>query len=210
MGYYRSGGGSVRFKDGTDLDGTVLPHVKATMFTDEALVANCSGGAFPEKGNVEDYKWYSWTDTKVCRTATTLLELIQQFVEESWFDEQDPMVLHFSDSQKIGQEEVLFQTLAPFIEANTDVEWTGEDGAHWRWAFDGERMVVQDAAIIYPGMTLGRKATTAQIERARQRYGSDEIEIDDTAEVSASGPDGDSGVWVQAWVWLADETGGDA
>lgn len=44
-------------------------------------------------------------------------------------------------------------------------------------------------------------ATTEQIQRARDEHGSDEVEIDDGAEIS----EGDGGVWVQAWVWLEND-----
>ena len=41
------------------------------------------------------------------------------------------------------------------------------------------------------------------IDRARELYGSNELEIDDDAALS----DGDDdGTWVAAWVWLADPT----
>lgn len=45
------------------------------------------------------------------------------------------------------------------------------------------------------------EATPEEIERAREKYGSDDIEIDNNALVSR----GDGGCFVQAWVWLADE-----
>lgn len=150
MGYYRSGGGTVRFKNDADLDGAVLQHVKDTMFTDAALMKNASGGSTP-KGDrpvVETY-WYAWTDSKACRNATTLIEIIGQFFEEASFDGDDLKTLTIYDRNKIGQEDILFETLAPFIEPNTNIEWVGEDGAHWRWKFDGQAMVVQDGVISY-------------------------------------------------------------
>ena len=39
-------------------------------------------------------------------------------------------------------------------------------------------------------------------ELARKEYGSDEIEIDDDADIS----EGNDGTWVQAWVFLSNET----
>jgi hypothetical protein len=42
-------------------------------------------------------------------------------------------------------------------------------------------------------------ATEAQIKEAREKYASDDVEVDETAFASH----GDDGVWVQAWVWLA-------
>lgn len=42
-------------------------------------------------------------------------------------------------------------------------------------------------------------STSAEKERARDEYGSDDVEIDDIALASR----GDSGMWVAGWLWLA-------
>jgi hypothetical protein len=39
------------------------------------------------------------------------------------------------------------------------------------------------------------------IQRARDEYASDDLEIDDNAVVST----GEDGSWVQAWVWVREE-----
>jgi len=47
--------------------------------------------------------------------------------------------------------------------------------------------------------TCRPQATAEEIAKARKLYGNtDDIEIDDDARASAT----DTGVWVQAWVWL--------
>lgn len=45
-------------------------------------------------------------------------------------------------------------------------------------------------------------ATPALVEKARNIYGSDDIEIDDNALTSRGD---DPGTWVQAWVWVYDD-----
>lgn len=52
-----------------------------------------------------------------------------------------------------------------------------------------------------PDMLLATPATTEEIQRARDEYQNDDVEIDEGAEASHA----DGGVWVQAWVWLGDE-----
>ena len=42
------------------------------------------------------------------------------------------------------------------------------------------------------------QASPEEIERARRKYGSDDVGIDDNAKASRT----DDGTWVQAWVWL--------
>ena len=53
------------------------------------------------------------------------------------------------------------------------------------------------------------QATQEQIKRAREEYGSDDIQIDDNAR-RADTDEVAGGTWIQAWVWLApDEDGGE-
>jgi len=56
------------------------------------------------------------------------------------------------------------------------------------------------------GHALDRRgvATTKEITRARKLYvdgSNDDIEVDNDARVSIA----DTGIWVQAWIWLPDE-----
>lgn len=70
----------------------------------------------------------------------------------------------------------------------------------------------QFRALIAAGLTSGQaraifaEADQAEyaghIAQARENYASEDIEIDDTPEVSAGG---DPGVWVAAWVWVRDD-----
>jgi hypothetical protein len=39
-------------------------------------------------------------------------------------------------SEKIGDEDALFGALAPFVDAGSYIEMSGEDGDRWRWVFD--------------------------------------------------------------------------
>ena len=42
------------------------------------------------------------------------------------------------EGEKSGDDDLLFETLAPFVEADSCIEMEGEDGASWRWEFDGK------------------------------------------------------------------------
>ena len=48
-------------------------------------------------------------------------------------------------------------------------------------------------------------SNTAEIERARDMYGSDDIEVNDTALASHT----DNGMWVAGWLWLANPESAD-
>jgi hypothetical protein len=46
------------------------------------------------------------------------------------------------------------------------------------------------------------ESTEEERERARDLYGSDDVEIDENARASR----GEGGTWIAAWVWLGDES----
>jgi hypothetical protein len=53
----------------------------------------------------------------------------------------------------------------------------------------------------YVTQAKDERAAAEEVERARAEYADDDTEIDDDAGTSR--PDDGSGLWVQAWVWLA-------
>jgi hypothetical protein len=42
------------------------------------------------------------------------------------------------EGQKLGDDDLLFATLAPFVESGSCIEMEGEDGNTWRWEFEGQ------------------------------------------------------------------------
>jgi hypothetical protein len=119
----------------------VLQQLQATMFSDDVLLRRASGGASPQRGEVADYKWYSWTNTRKCRAATTLEEVLQEFFDDVCIASDGTWEL--SHSNKSGDEDVLLEYLAPYLQPGSYADWRGEDGSAWRWAFDGARMHMQ-------------------------------------------------------------------
>lgn len=50
-------------------------------------------------------------------------------------------------------------------------------------------------------MTEEETQRVLAVRRAREQYGTDDVEIDQGAPLSIA----DNGVWVQAWVWVPNE-----
>lgn len=135
----------VRLKPGTDKL-QVLAHLKAMMLTPEALRSKATGGQSPETGDVFEDKWYAWTSTKALLNAETLEEYLGEFLESAALDED---TLYFEYNSKMGNEDVLFEALAPFIVAGSHIDWQGEDGSLWRYKFDGTTMKAVDGFVYY-------------------------------------------------------------
>jgi hypothetical protein len=83
---------------------------------------------------------FSWVDMDDLRTAKTLEAQLEAWRWEADTDEEtgDVVDLHFR-GEKLGDDEVLFRAIAPFVVGGSFIEMSGEDGACWRWYFlDGK------------------------------------------------------------------------
>ncbi len=53
------------------------------------------------------------------------------------------------DGEKLGQEGLMFQAIAPYVVAGSYLQFQGEDGSIWRFVFDGEKMIDKAATISF-------------------------------------------------------------
>lgn len=105
-------------------------------------------------------KWFSWMPEDL-RTLTTLEDLLQTLGFRT--HESDGAIHVDGYDSKVGQEDLFFFALAPFIESNhskefaamanepASMEWTGEDGSKWKWTFEDGKMIVWEANINWTG-----------------------------------------------------------
>lgn len=68
---------------------------------------------------------------------------------ESERNNGDIDIIYF-DGEKLGDEAVLFDIIAPYVEDGSYIEMQGEDGARWRWCFVGGKCVQKNAEISWP------------------------------------------------------------
>lgn len=90
---------------------------------------------------------YSWVYSAVLAKAQSVKE---HLAEWRWNVHQDVVGnitgLSFS-GEKLGDDLILFQALAPVVDAGSFIVMHGEDGDCWRWYFDGATCVEQNAQI---------------------------------------------------------------
>jgi hypothetical protein len=55
------------------------------------------------------------------------------------------------NGEKLGDEETILNVIAPYVEAGSYIEMSGEEDSRWRWSFDGQRVTEVDAEIDYEG-----------------------------------------------------------
>jgi hypothetical protein len=68
-------------------------------------------------------------------------EMMDEWGWEVVFDEEGNVTDLRFEREKIGDEVILFCAIAPFVDAGGYIEMQGEDGALWRWKFDGKTCV---------------------------------------------------------------------
>jgi hypothetical protein len=113
--------------------------------------ARLQGGRWDGEKQAKVERWFSWVDTKEYQDAETLEDALR-----AWRWPSDPQgveptedVDHIAfDGEKIGNEEVLFDAIAPFVESGSFIEMHGEDGCQWRWLFRNGKCYE-----IYPELT---------------------------------------------------------
>ena len=92
---------------------------------------------------------YSWVDTSEFLNAKTLEDAILAWGWSTDTDKDGNINYIGFDSEKLGDEPVLFEAIAPFVKNGSYIEMSGEDGNIWRWVFDGETMREKAARIVY-------------------------------------------------------------
>ena len=70
--------------------------------------------------------------------AQTLQEVLDWWCWKPQFDDEGNIVAIHFEGQKSGDDLELFNAIAPFVKEGSFIEMSGEDGAIWRYQFDGK------------------------------------------------------------------------
>ena len=92
---------------------------------------------------------FSWVDPKVVEQARTLEEALAEWSYEATVDEAGSITDLDFTGEKSGDEDHLFKAIAPFVRGTSYLSFRGEDGAHWRWYFNGETCMAQAGTVTY-------------------------------------------------------------
>jgi hypothetical protein len=112
-----------------------------------AVRAMCNAVDRMGGGSSDGRKWFSFADMDEIKNGKTLVEAVGGFRWLLQLDENGDVAEIEFEGEKIGDDEFLFQTLAPFVEDGCFLEIRGEDGAHWRWVFDKGQLVTKEAKV---------------------------------------------------------------
>jgi hypothetical protein len=78
-----------------------------------------------------------WVHEGGTQGCDTLEEVFDTWGYEADVDESGNITGLSLTNEKLGDELKLFQAIAPWVKAGSYLEISGEEGALWRWVFDG-------------------------------------------------------------------------
>lgn len=112
---------------------------------DPATMRDKAGG-----GSTDGSVWYSFTRNPPESGFRSLVNAFEAWRYDAFVDEDDgSVVIDCFDGEKWGDDEQLFQTIAPFVEGEGLILVRGEDGAQWRYTFNNGEMTEQTAKIVW-------------------------------------------------------------
>lgn len=90
-----------------------------------------------------------WVDNDRLLSSDSLRAALAEFGWNVYFDALVDIILIRFGAEKSGDEDLLFSTIAPYVQAGSFIEMTGEDGERWRWVFDGKEVHKLTAKIVW-------------------------------------------------------------
>lgn len=142
MGYYMSQQ-SAKFKIKKTKVAKALAAIKKLAKKTKLM----SGGTWQSGKKTESC--FSWVNTKEFVKAKTLPEAIQAWRWEGFVNDAGDLVEINFNGEKLGNDAILLEAIAPFVEAGSYIEMEGEEGCHWKWCFDGKTMEEKQGRVVY-------------------------------------------------------------
>lgn len=94
------------------------------------------GGSYEGEKTIS--KHYSWVNMNFSK-SDDLKNIFNCWRWNIDFDDEGNIADIFFDGEKLGDDRVLLDTIAPFVKHNSFIQMRGEDNDMWRWVFrDGK------------------------------------------------------------------------
>lgn len=90
---------------------------------------------------------FSWVDQDFA-TKNTLEEILASWRWQIKVLGDDVIEIEFT-GEKLGDDKILFDAIAPYVEKGSFIEMHGEDGARWKWVFNGKTCEEKIGRVVY-------------------------------------------------------------
>lgn len=91
---------------------------------------------------------YRWVDNDEYFHARDLLQALEAWLWYATIDVHGNVTGLVFQGEKMGDEDILFAAIAPFVEPGSFIQMLGEEGERWRYCFDGQAMRQKQAPAI--------------------------------------------------------------
>lgn len=92
---------------------------------------------------------FAWVDTQTVLEARTVEEQLHEWRWEIQEDDDGNIIGLSFTGEKLGEDHLLFQVIAPFVKEDSFIDMHGEDGEQWRWSFDGSTCEELEPEVTY-------------------------------------------------------------
>lgn len=108
--------------------------------------------------NAAEGQDWGWVDMDVVATAPTFREAMSVARWEVFMNDAGDVIDIAFDGEKAAEEDEPLAAIAPFVEAGSWIEMSGEEGERWRWTFDGKTIDEERAMLVWPGKTAAKES----------------------------------------------------
>jgi len=123
------------------------------MFTDEKLLSNAGGGAggpnITAATPVKEKLWYSWVQNPDDDGFDDIQDAFDAWRYDAIVKDDDTVVIQYFTGEKLGDDEQLFNVIAPFVKSGAEIYMHGEDGENWRYVFANGEVKEEHGTIVY-------------------------------------------------------------
>jgi hypothetical protein len=107
---------------------------------DKALLAIKTLDPSQGSGYSRSHSHFAWVEESEYKSAETLSQALDSWRWSAGISDSGDIDSIDFCGEKLGDDEILFQAIAPFVEAGSYIEMQGEDGEIWRWVFNAGRL----------------------------------------------------------------------
>lgn len=92
---------------------------------------------------------FAWVRTSDFAQAETLEDALRVWRWEPEVDKQGNIEGLWFHGEKLGDDKVLLEAIAPYVEPGSSIQMIGEDDSIWQWRFDGKTVHEEAARIVF-------------------------------------------------------------
>ena len=136
--------------------------------TAEAFLALKS---FAQRVLLQEKKSFSWVMGDTLLRARDLREFLSEWRWDIALDIDGSITNLRFTGEKMGSDLQLFKALAPYVKPGSFIVMHGEDGATWRWFFNGVTCLEQDAEVRFADEVVDVVDVEARVVGGQKQLG---------------------------------------